>query len=527
MMRIDDPNWTEVGKQPKSAIYPDSTLESTFWLFDCAQSLDEERDAEVAIEVYRKLLKGVMSVDNTLSEALRAMLSYVCHYRISRCYLSLNETQNAILYANRAFQIQPRREPYYHLARFFDMRENDDSKALYYYRLAANTPKLLADASCYEASVYAVDIEKDILWPKAFPHAYLQEFQRYQNILNDTAANEEAHSQTHDEMILTARPLFDAGYEELFRKEGPFRPNEKDNMFYYSTPTIVRLHPDRADDFLIVCRLINYRVDHVTRWRQDFLPPGGEPHLLKSALALHRGIGDDQGILIKIPDDVLKKSTSEVIGPEDPKILRVRRQDQSDKEDIFLIMTTWEYSSIAGDGARMASGMLHSDRGILEVHHAFPSPYSREWEKNWVAFQIPGDQEIHFVYEWYPLRIGTLVEAASHVIDFHTTIDTPRSFNFLRGSTNGVAYRQEIWFMVHGTGRIGYSYYHKIVVLDAQMLHVKRHTYPFKLEGLYTEFCLGLDIDEKNETMTIAYSAMDGSSVLRRIALWKMEALMV
>jgi hypothetical protein len=81
--------------------------------------------------------------------------------------------------------------------------------------------------------------------------------------------------------------------------------------------------------------------------------------------------------------------------------------------------------------------------------------------------------------------------------------------------------------MVHGVGKTGYTYYHKIVVLDAQTLHVRRHSYPFKLEGLHTEFCLGLDIDENSDTITIAYSVMDGSSVLRRVALWKVEALMV
>jgi len=119
------------------------------------------------------------------------------------------------------------------------------------------------------------------------------------------------------------------------------------------------------------------------------------------------------------------------------------------------------------------------------------------------------------------------MDEANHVIDFNTTIDTPHSFKYLRGSSNGVAYQQEIWFVVHNVGKIGYTYYHKIVVLDAQTLHVTRHSYPFKLEGLHTEFCLGLDIDENSETITIAYSVMDGSSVLRRVALWKVETLMI
>lgn len=506
-------------------------LNATSGLLELAQTFDEKGETEVAIALYRKVLNRLPS-DNQFPETHRTALSYLCHYRISRCFLFSNDTQDAISHANQAFQILPRREPYYHVARFFDRQENDTTMAMKYYRLAALAPEPPADAPFRETNVYAIDIEKGILWPKAFPHAYLQNLSWYQGILDDTVTDEDVHSQTHDEMIVTSRPLFAAGYEELFRREGPFRPNDTDNEFYYSTPTIVRLHPDRADDFMIVCRLLNYRIDPITRLRRDFLPLGQEPHLHKSALALHRGIGDGRGTMITISDDALQKSAaSDFIGPEDPKALRVRLQGgQGDVGDIVLTMTSWEYPGIAGQGARMASGTLHPDRGLLELNQAFPSPYNRKMEKNWAAFVLPEDREarLHFVYEWYPLKIGTLVDKANHVIDFHTVIETPHSFRFLRGSANGVAYRQqEIWFMVHGVGKIGYTYYHKIVVLDAQTLHVKRHSYPFKLEGFYTEFCLGLDIDERNESMTIAYSIANGSSVLRRIALWKIEALMV
>ena len=229
-----------------------------------------------------------------------------------------------------------------------------------------------------------------------------------------------------------------------------------------------------------------------------------------------------------VSDEQVDKSTGSTMGPEDPKLLRVHRLQKHGIRELLLIMTSLEYPNVAGNGPRMASGILHPEGGILEVKRAFPSPKNRKDETNWAAFQIPGEEaRVHFVYEWYPLRIGTLEEETDQMIDFHTIIDTTRSFKYLRGSSNGVAYQQEIRFMVHGVGNIGYTYYHKIVVLDAQTLNVKKHSYPFKLEGFSTEFCLGLDIDEKSETMTIAYSGMDGSSVLRRVALWKVEALMI
>jgi hypothetical protein len=378
-----------------------------------------------------------------------------------------------------------------------------------------------------DVDIYAIDIERDILWPECFPNAYLQERQRYQDILDDKLADEDAHSHAHNEMIYTSRSVFSAAYEELFRKEGAFRPNDKDNKFYYSTPTIVRLHPHRADDFLIVCRLTNYRIDPVTRLYRDFLPLGTETYRRTSALALHRGIKDLQGTLLTLSDDALNPIITGW-GPEDPKLLRLRRQRQSN-EELMLTITSHDYSRVAGNGARMVSGTLHPDHAVFEMRHAFSSPYNRDQEKNWVAFQKPGDREarLHFVYEWFPLRIGTLVDETNHVLLFNKTIETPRSFKFLRGSTNGVAYKQEIWFLVHGAETIHYTYYHKIVVLDAETLQVKRHSYPFVLEGLQIEFCLGLDLDEKSDTMTIAYSVFDGSSVVRRIALWKIEALMV
>lgn len=496
-------------------------------LLALARTFEEEGDNEIAIAVYRKVAEGVIPKDDDLSLAEQISLSYFCHYRISRCYLARNESQKAIINANKAYQILSRKEPYYHVAQFFDEHENDEATALHYYGLAAKAPKAPSDVPFKEAIIYDMDIEKDIVWPKAFPHSHLQDLQRYQDILDNPIIDEDVHLQTHGAMVLITRPLFYAGYEELFRKEGPFRPDDEKNEFYYSTPTIVRLQSHRADDFLIVCRLVNYRIDPVTLDHIDYLPPqvGTDS---RSALALHHGIEDLQGTLVTVFDEIFVKSATFAVGPEDPKLLRVHHQEEG-TDDLLLTMTSFEYSNIAGNGARMVSGTLHPNRGILEVRHAYPSPYNREWEKNWVAFQRPGDQDarIHFVYEWYPLTIGTLKDEANHMIDFHTTIDTPSSFKYLRGSSNGVVYHQEIWFMVHGTGHIGYSYYHKIVVLDAQTLQVKRHSYPFKLEGFHKEFCLGLDLDEGNEAMTIAYSIMDGSSVLRRVALWKVEALMV
>ncbi len=131
------------------------------------------------------------------------------------------------------------------------------------------------------------------------------------------------------------------------------------------------------------------------------------------------GIEDHEGVLRTVSDEQLDKSTGSTMGPEDPKLLRVHCRQTQDKGELLLTTTSLEYPNVAGNGPRMARGLLHLKSGILEVIRAFPSPNNREVEKNWAAFQIPGDQEarVQFVYKWYPLTIGTLEDETDQIPD--------------------------------------------------------------------------------------------------------------
>ena len=463
-------------------------------------------------------------------------MMYEGHHRAALCYQKLNDTPNAIRHAQLAYRAVPRREPFYYLAHYLD-EVLDSENATHFYRLAAEIP-LPSQAMISQSAgvmspldqyVYDIDIERDILWPRKFSDGYLAELQEYQTKIDRNNTLEDARELQRDHMVKAlAKPLLEHA-SEIFRKEGEF---QNGGEFYYSTPTIVRRKTAQGDDeVVIICRLINYRLDPVDRHYRDFLPPGAPSNVMKSALALHRGMNDSAGELVIISDDVFEKSHTSFMGAEDPKLFQL--VDGS----LLLSMTSWEYSSVAGRGARMASGILHVPNATLEVKHAFSSPFDHEWEKNWIVFYPPvahGNKPEshnwrypHVIYEWHPLRIGTMIDEHKHIIDFHTTIETPRSFRFLRGSSNGVCYNGQVWFMVHGVAK-DYNYYHQFVVLDGTTFHVVQYTYPFKLEGdRPTEFCLGLDINPRTHTMTVAYSVMDGSSVLRQIPMWKIDRLMI
>lgn len=124
-------------------------------------------------------------------------------------------------------------------------------------------------------------------------------------------------------------------------------------------------------------------------------------------------------------------------------------------------------------------------------------------EKNWVM--VPGTDKM--IYGWSPLRVGTV--DGSKFETTHT-IATPPFFAHLRGSTNGVMIRGELWFLCHW---VSYEdrryYYHIFVVLDPTTYAVKRYTRFFTFEKAKVEYSLGFIYRESTDDLLIGYSVLD------------------
>ena len=80
----------------------------------------------------------------------------------------------------------------------------------------------------------------------------------------------------------------------------------------------------------------------------------------------------------------------------------------------------------------------------------------------------------------------------------------------LRGSTNGVVIKDELWFICHS---VSYedrrNYYHIVVVLDRETLALRRYTPFFTFEGEKVEYTLGFVYLEKTDQVLIGYSLYD------------------
>jgi hypothetical protein len=133
-----------------------------------------------------------------------------------------------------------------------------------------------------------------------------------------------------------------------------------------------------------------------------------------------------------------------------------------------------------------------------------PTFINSECEKNWVYVNV--NNSLQVVYKWFPLTLCTINEDAGQ-LNLVRTVEMPRIFKHVRGSTNGVNYKNEIWFVGH---IVSYEqprhYYHIFSVFDENM-KLLRYSAPFKFNTECIEYCLGLIVEDDRVICT--YSSWD------------------
>ena len=129
-------------------------------------------------------------------------------------------------------------------------------------------------------------------------------------------------------------------------------------------------------------------------------------------------------------------------------------------------------------------------------------------EKNWVYFKNIND-ELKIIYKWFPLQICKI---QNNQLILTREVKMPSFFSNARGSTCGVKYDNEIWFICHKNENS--NYFHFFAIFDETM-NLKRYSNKFKFEGTKIEFCIGFEIKRKN--IIICYSLNDSIS---RLALY-------
>jgi len=133
---------------------------------------------------------------------------------------------------------------------------------------------------------------------------------------------------------------------------------------------------------------------------------------------------------------------------------------------------------------------------IIKVN--FETKYKTE--KNWAYFDYLNEK--HVVYQWHPLKICKIVNG--NELNLVETKEVPEIFKKFYGSTCGVTYNNNIWFIVHSKVHPYYSHY--FVCFDTKMNLIK-YSSPFHFQKSGIEFTVSFIIED--DRVIIPYTVED------------------
>jgi hypothetical protein len=149
------------------------------------------------------------------------------------------------------------------------------------------------------------------------------------------------------------------------------------------------------------------------------------------------------------------------------------------KQDNVLFYTASNYYEYKKGKISIVHGRYGGEPTLIN------SPTNSHCEKNWL--HVPDTDK--FIYNWYPLQIGTI---NGNEFTVTTTIDTPKLFKLFRGSAL-VKHNSKLIALVH---LCEYSklrhYYHCFVELDSYTFGVIKVSNMFQFRGPGIEYCLSM-----------------------------------
>jgi hypothetical protein len=278
--------------------------------------------------------------------------------------------------------------------------------------------------------------------------------------------------------------------------------DEAVDKYPYSVPSMSSYQPSSVS-------FINYKGKRVTNTRfvnYELTPKGYYIiHHPESHLVTKNCVTVDKSHEFMAEDITLPKCQSNIHGLED-----IRLFELNDK--IHFVATQKEY--VQASKNRIIMGVYDIESFTCKEANILEPPTDTYCEKNWIP--IKKNNELHFIYSWYPMKIGKLNE--SNKLEIVQEYKVPDTFKNLKGSTTFLPYRNVLLGVVHysidGEPR---RYYHRLVILDPATLEPKALSVPFIFEKIGIEYCIGFNV---NDTMLeFWYSKHDKDASYMKVPL--------
>ena len=476
----------------------------TFYL---ANSLKDAGHYEKSIEMYRNRIK----IGGWVEEV------WYSYYNIGRCYVILGEMEKAICVWMEGFEYYPQRlEAIYEIVKYY--REHGKNKLAYlYYTAADKSMKKWGASSEYlflqkDIYDYKLDYEMTIVGYYANDDKYdlnglSMKVISDPNIDDDTSRNVMNNYKFYSKKIIEQHNPLSKQNMEILENATKSLKIEESGEFVTSTPSITT----RGNHLIINVRYVNYRIDdHGNYINQEQIKTKNAIAIIDISKPIWRNV---QEFELKYDDSI----DNRYVGLEDVRLFN----------DDYIIY----YNSNRG----LSYGNMAIEHGIIDFskestveQKCLKKVDQHSIEKNWVLIQSNNIIKKYkkAIYNWSPnLIIGDIID--DEFVETHQ-MKTPPFFKYLRGSTNGVIVKDELWLICHA---VSYEdrryYYHIIVVLDKDTYELKKYTPFFTFEGEKVEYTLGFNYLENSDTMLIGYSIYDKSSKYMNIPREHFENMMI
>ena len=476
----------------------------TFYL---ANSLKDAGHYEKSIEMYRNRIK----IGGWVEEV------WYSYYNIGKCYVTLGEMEKAIAVWMEGFDYYPQRlEAIYEIIKYY--RERGKNKLSYlYYTAADKSMKKWGASSEYlflqkDIYDYKMDYEMTIIGYYANDDNYdLNKISMKvisdPNIDDDTSRNVMNNYKFYSKKIMEHHMKLSNQNMDVLEQATKSLKIDESGEYVTSTPSITT----RGNHLIINVRYVNYRIDDNGNYVNQ------EKIQTKNAISIIDISKPSWRIIQEFELKYDESIDNRYVGLEDIRLFN----------DDYIIY----YNSNRG----LSYGNMAIEHGIIDFskestveQQCLKKVDQNSIEKNWVLIQSNNVIKKHkkAIYHWSPnIIIGDIVD--DQFVETHQ-IRAPSFFKYLRGSTNGVIIKDDIWLMCHA---VSYEdrryYYHIIVVLDKDTYSLKKYTPFFTFEGEKVEYTLGFNYLESDDTLLIGYSVYDKSTKYMNIEREYFENMMI
>jgi hypothetical protein len=294
---------------------------------------------------------------------------------------------------------------------------------------------------------------------------------------------------------------------------------EKSNedSWRFSTPTFLHNHTLIREVNYYALLDGSYHVSNATQVNTKLLVEGINRYIT---------VEESQSFKLQVQKEKWHRPDAYILGLEDTRVVEDHRSLETangrSSAVVYTLSGSMEYTR-KDNTINQVLGILDTETWHLTLQGIIKGPRQDRSDKNWV-FAGGIDQ---IIYEWFPsIQVGH-IDLHTYELTIDHSIQSPKSFLEMRGSTNGFFYNDQWWFVTHNvkyrTGKIR-IYTHRLVILDKSLSAIARFSLPFTFQTHSDiEYCLGLKVE--NSGITFGHSVRDRSTWTLKAGWGEIEQL--